>query len=126
MHARAKLLLPLAVLLLGFLGALALFPALSLSIDVVSLFAFILVLGLLVDDAIVVRENVHSHQERAEDPLDAAIVGIRFAVDKICKRMKPDEGVKELEELAKERSEVADAILDLATLAFKQEPEQPD
>ena len=60
---------------LSFLGALALFPALSLSIDVVSLFAFILVLGLLVDDAIVVGENVHSHQERAEDPLDAAIVG---------------------------------------------------
>jgi len=60
---------------LSFLGALALFPALSLSIDVVSLFAFILVLGLLVDDAIVVGENVHSHQERAEDPLEAAIVG---------------------------------------------------
>jgi len=60
---------------LSFLGALALFPSLSLSIDVVSLFAFILVLGLLVDDAIVVGENVHSHQERAEDPLQASIIG---------------------------------------------------
>jgi multidrug efflux pump subunit AcrB len=60
---------------LSFLGALALFPGLSLSIDVISLFAFILVLGLLVDDAIVVGENVHSHQERAEDPLESAIVG---------------------------------------------------
>ena len=60
---------------LSFLGALALFPALGLSIDVVSLFAFILVLGLLVDDAIVVGENVHSHQERAEDPLQSAIQG---------------------------------------------------
>jgi multidrug efflux pump subunit AcrB len=60
---------------LSFLGALALFPALSLSIDVISLFAFILVLGLLVDDAIVVGENVHSHQQRAEDPLESAIVG---------------------------------------------------
>jgi multidrug efflux pump subunit AcrB len=60
---------------LSFLGALALFPALDLSIDVISLFAFILVLGLLVDDAIVVGENVHSHQERAEDPLQSAIQG---------------------------------------------------
>jgi len=60
---------------LSFLGALALFPALGLSINVISLFAFILVLGLLVDDAIVVGENVHSHQERAEDPLQSAIRG---------------------------------------------------
>jgi multidrug efflux pump subunit AcrB len=60
---------------ISFMGALALFPALGISIDVISLFAFILVLGLLVDDAIVVGENVHSHQERAEDPLEAAIVG---------------------------------------------------
>ncbi len=60
---------------LSFLGALALFPALSISIDVVSLFAFILVLGLLVDDAIVVGENVHTHQQRDESPLQAAITG---------------------------------------------------
>jgi len=61
----------------SFLGALALFPLLDLSIDVISLFAFILVLGLLVDDAIVVGENVHTHQERDEDPLEAAIRGTR-------------------------------------------------
>ncbi|MFQ5416907.1 MAG: efflux RND transporter permease subunit [Myxococcota bacterium] len=60
---------------LSFLGALALFPSLGISIDVISLFAFILVLGLLVDDAIVVGENVHSHQEQAENPLEASIVG---------------------------------------------------
>ncbi len=60
---------------ISFLGALALFPVLGISIDVISLFAFILVLGLLVDDAIVVGENVHSHQELAEDPLEASIVG---------------------------------------------------
>jgi multidrug efflux pump subunit AcrB len=60
---------------LSFLGALSLFPLFELSIDVISLFAFILVLGLLVDDAIVVGENVHSHQERAEEPLSASIRG---------------------------------------------------
>ncbi len=60
---------------ISFLGALWLFPVLDLSIDVISLFAFILVLGLLVDDAIVVGENVHRHQERAEEPLAAAVRG---------------------------------------------------
>jgi multidrug efflux pump subunit AcrB len=60
---------------ISFLGALWLFPVLDLSIDVISLFAFITVLGLLVDDAIVVGENIHRHQERAEQPLQAAIRG---------------------------------------------------
>ncbi|MBW2229990.1 MAG: efflux RND transporter permease subunit [Deltaproteobacteria bacterium] len=59
----------------AFLGALATFPVLGISIDVISIFAFILVLGLLVDDAIVVGENVHTHQQRGEDPLDSAIAG---------------------------------------------------
>jgi multidrug efflux pump subunit AcrB len=62
---------------LSILGALSLFPTLDLSIDVISLFAFILVLGLLVDDAIVVGENVHRHQEAHEEPLAAAIAGAR-------------------------------------------------
>ena len=60
---------------LSFMGALALFPPLGISIDVISLFAFILVLGLLVDDAIVVGENVHRHQESHEASLPAAIAG---------------------------------------------------
>jgi multidrug efflux pump subunit AcrB len=59
----------------SFMGALALFPAVDISIDVISLFSFILVLGLLVDDAIVVGENVHRHQERGEDARAAAISG---------------------------------------------------
>jgi multidrug efflux pump subunit AcrB len=60
---------------ISFLGALWLFPILDLSIDVISLFAFILVLGLLVDDAIVVGESVHRHRERGESALGAAIRG---------------------------------------------------
>lgn len=59
----------------SFAGALALFPMLGISIDVISLFAFILVLGLLVDDAIVVGENVHRHQEGGDDAHVAAIRG---------------------------------------------------
>ena len=45
---------------ISILGALWAFPVVGMSIDVLSLFAFILVLGLLVDDAIVVGENVHT------------------------------------------------------------------
>lgn len=60
---------------LSFLGALWLMPTLGLSINVISLFAFIVVLGILVDDAIVVGENVHSHYERTGSRLQAAIEG---------------------------------------------------
>ena len=60
---------------IAFAGALALFPILGISIDVISLFAFILVLGILVDDAVVIGENVHSHQERGDDALQSAISG---------------------------------------------------
>ena len=62
---------------LSILGALFVFPISGVSINVISLFAFIMVLGLLVDDAVVVGENVHRHQENAEDPLEAAITGAR-------------------------------------------------
>jgi multidrug efflux pump subunit AcrB len=60
---------------ISVMGALAVFPLFDFSIDVLTLFAFIMVLGLLVDDAIVVGENIYTHQERGEDPLRSAIVG---------------------------------------------------
>jgi multidrug efflux pump subunit AcrB len=60
---------------ISFLGALFLFPFFDVSINVLSLFGFIVALGILVDDAIVVGENVHRHQEQAEEPLQASIRG---------------------------------------------------
>ncbi len=59
----------------SFLGALWLMPQFDLSINMLSLFAFILVLGILVDDAIVTGENVHTHQQRDPNRLRAAIRG---------------------------------------------------
>ncbi|MBW2232130.1 MAG: efflux RND transporter permease subunit [Deltaproteobacteria bacterium] len=56
-------------------GALFLMPVLDLSINIVSLFSFILVLGILVDDGIVVGENVHAHRERGLGPAEAALAG---------------------------------------------------
>ncbi len=60
---------------ISFLGALALMPEMGLTINVVSLFGFILVLGIVVDDAIITGENVYSHLKRAESGLEAAIRG---------------------------------------------------
>ena len=60
---------------ISFLGAIMLMPGLDVTVNVMSLFAFILVLGIVVDDAIIVGENVYSHQERDDDPLRASIEG---------------------------------------------------
>ncbi len=60
---------------ISFLGALWLFAPLGLSIDVISLFALIVVLGILVDDAVVVGERAHAHQEETGKRLEGAIRG---------------------------------------------------
>jgi len=60
---------------ISILGAIATFPVFGISIDVLTLFGFILGLGILVDDAIVIGENVHSHQLEGDDPIRAAITG---------------------------------------------------
>ena len=59
----------------AFLGALFLISVLGLSIDGISLFGFILVLGILVDDAIVVGENVYSEQKKSGKLLEGAVTG---------------------------------------------------
>ena len=45
------------------------------TLNMVSLMALALVIGILVDDSIVVLENIHRHQEKGEDPVNAAING---------------------------------------------------
>lgn len=58
-----------------FAGGIWLMPILDVSINMISLFAFILVLGIVVDDAIVVGENVYSRIRSGEDPKVAAWKG---------------------------------------------------
>ncbi len=60
---------------LSFAGAMIAMPSLDTSINMISLFAFILVLGIVVDDAIVVGENIFAHQEMGKTPLQAAVDG---------------------------------------------------
>jgi len=59
----------------SFMGALSLMPLFGITINIVSLFAFILVLGIVVDDAIVTGENIYTHMERHGDGLRASIEG---------------------------------------------------
>ncbi len=59
----------------SLIGALALLPTLDVSINVISLFGFILVLGVLVDDAIVVGESIYAKQQSGADRLEGAIAG---------------------------------------------------
>ena len=60
---------------ISFLGAIALMPGLEVSVNVLSLFAFVLVLGIVVDDAIIVGENIYRHQEEHGDGMRGSIEG---------------------------------------------------
>lgn len=60
-----------------FAGALWLLPLFGVSINMLSMFAFIMVLGIVVDDAIIVGESVYRHQQRGETGAEAASSGAR-------------------------------------------------
>ena len=60
---------------ISFLGAIALMPSLDVSINIMSLFAFVTVLGIVVDDAIIVGENIFRHQEEHGEGLRGSIEG---------------------------------------------------
>ncbi|MFQ5589104.1 MAG: efflux RND transporter permease subunit, partial [Nitrospiria bacterium] len=59
----------------SFLGGFFLMPLFGQTVNMLSLFALILVLGLVVDDAIIVTENVYRHLSLGRTPLQAAILG---------------------------------------------------
>ncbi len=61
----------------AFLGTFIFMPVLGVSINMVSLFAFILALGIVVDDAIVAGENIYEHRQRGMGAIEAAIAGAR-------------------------------------------------
>ncbi|MHC5092548.1 MAG: efflux RND transporter permease subunit [Planctomycetota bacterium] len=62
---------------ISFMGAFWMMRYLDTSINMMSLFAFILALGIVVDDAIVVGENIFEYRQRGMKPVDAAIKGVR-------------------------------------------------
>jgi len=64
----------------SFAGALFVMAPLEIGINVISSFAFILVLGILVDDAIVMGESAYTWQQKTGDRLQGAIVGAQKVV----------------------------------------------
>ncbi len=61
----------------SFLGAIALMPFFDVTLNISSLFGFILVLGIVVDDAIVISEHVDTMRQQGMPPLEAAIEGTK-------------------------------------------------
>jgi len=61
----------------SFLGALLFLPIMDVSINMISMFAFIIALGIVVDDAIVAGENIYEYRLRGMSFLEAAIKGAR-------------------------------------------------
>jgi multidrug efflux pump subunit AcrB len=59
----------------SFLGAFILVPHLGLSINMFTMVGLLMALGLLMDDAIVIAENIMAHRQRGKSPLAAAVDG---------------------------------------------------
>ena len=59
----------------SFMGTLYVMPELGITVNVLSLFAFILVLGIVVDDAIVTGENIYTHLKKSKNGEEATIRG---------------------------------------------------
>ena len=68
----------------SFLGSLLLMPAMDVSVNMLSLFAFIVTLGMVVDDAIVVGESIYEARQRGEPRLSGAIRGARQVAIPVC------------------------------------------
>jgi len=62
----------------AFAGGMMLLPALGVTLNMLSLFAFLIVIGVVVDDAIIVGENIHNRVERGERGITAAVVGVQM------------------------------------------------
>ncbi len=68
--------MPIITIPLSLVGVMAVLLAMGYSINLLTLLAMVLAIGLVVDDAIVVVENIHRHIEDGMKPLDAAIKGM--------------------------------------------------
>ncbi|MBD2810984.1 MexW/MexI family multidrug efflux RND transporter permease subunit [Xenorhabdus sp. Vera] len=72
-----SVLIPIVAIPLSMLGAAGLMLLFGFSINLLTLLAMVLAIGLVVDDAIVVVENVHRHIEGGMSPVAAALTGAR-------------------------------------------------
>jgi multidrug efflux pump len=75
-----SVLVPIFTIPLSLIGVCFVLYMMGYSINLLTLLAMVLAIGLVVDDAIVVVENIHRHLERGETPMQAAITGMREIV----------------------------------------------
>jgi multidrug efflux pump len=75
-----SVLIPIVTIPLSLIGAATLMLASGFSLNLLTLLALVLAIGLVVDDAIVVVENVYRHIEAGRPPVEAALIGAREIV----------------------------------------------
>ena len=75
-----SVLIPLVAIPLSLIGAVFLMQVFGFTVNLLTLLAIVLAVGLVVDDAIVVVENVERHIREGKTPLDAALLGARELV----------------------------------------------
>lgn len=69
--------IPIVTIPLSLVGVCTVMLAMGASLNLMTLLAFVLAIGLVVDDAIVVVENIHRHIEEGKKPFEAAMIGAR-------------------------------------------------
>jgi multidrug efflux pump len=69
--------IPVVTIPLSIIGVATILLALGFSINILTLLAMVLAIGLVVDDAIVVVENVYRHLREGKTPFEAALIGTR-------------------------------------------------
>ena len=75
--ALRSVIIPIITIPLSLIGVMFFMQLMGYSINVLTLLAMVLAIGLVVDDAIVVMENIYRHIEEGCSPFDAAIIGTR-------------------------------------------------
>jgi multidrug efflux pump len=75
-----SVLVPIVAIPLSLVGAFSLMYVMGFSINLLTLLAIVLSVGLVVDDAIVMLENVERHVQGGKKPFEAALIGARELV----------------------------------------------
>jgi multidrug efflux pump len=78
-----SVLIPLVAIPISLIGAIFLMQAFGFTLNLLTLLAIVLSVGLVVDDAIVIVENVERHVRAGKTPLDAALLGARELIGPI-------------------------------------------
>ena len=83
LHNFRATLIPAVAIPVSIIASFAVMNLLGFSINILTMLALVLAIGIVVDDAIVVLENIHRHIEKGMEPMDAAFKGVKeitFAV----------------------------------------------